>query len=81
MSEATIRTLLHFVARLREKHIHYVLADPTEGALMVEIAVPGERWEVEFHEDGRINVEVFVSSKGVQPGDVILDELFRRFGD
>jgi len=26
---------------------------------MVEIAVPGERWEVEFFEDGTVETEIF----------------------
>ena len=47
---------------------------------MVEVSVPGERWEVEFHEDGRIDVEVFASSKGVQ-GSELLEDLFHRFSD
>lgn len=29
---------------------------------MVEVAVPGERWEVEFFADGEVAVEVFRSA-------------------
>jgi hypothetical protein len=47
---------------------------------MVEVAVPGERWEIEFHVDGQVGVEVFTSAKGVQGPD-LLEDLFRRFGD
>lgn len=47
---------------------------------MVEVAVPGERWEIEFHEDGQIGVEVFVSSKGIQ-GPELLKQLFQRHSD
>ncbi len=47
---------------------------------MVEIAVPGERWEIEFHEYGEIGVERFVSAQGVG-GVELLDDLFRRFSD
>ena len=28
---------------------------------MVEVVVPGERWEVEFLQDGTVDVEVFKS--------------------
>lgn len=80
MSHTTMSELLTFLARLKSAHIYYSLADPTEGAIMVEISVPGERWEVEFHHDGRIAVEVFVSSRGVQ-GSELLEDLFRRFSD
>lgn len=47
---------------------------------MVEVAVPGERWEIEFHEDGKVGVEVF-AGKGIIQGPDLLEELFRRFSD
>jgi hypothetical protein len=75
----SIADLLRFLTRLKDAQIHYALSDPTEGAVLVEVSVPGERWEVEFHDDGRVSVEIFVS-KGVQ-SDEILEELFRRFSD
>jgi hypothetical protein len=34
------------------------IANPTEGAIMVEASVPGECWEIEFHEDREIGVEI-----------------------
>ena len=80
MNTATIHDLLTFLARLKAAHIYYRLSDPTEGAVMVEISVPGERWEIEFHEDDRVSVEVFVSRNGVQ-GKELIDELFQRFSD
>ena len=80
MNPTTIRDLLDLLARLKAAHIHYTLSDPTEGAVMVEVSVPGERWEIEVHADGRTSVEVFVSSGGVQSAE-LLDDLFRRFSD
>lgn len=80
MNTGTIPELVRFLERLKSAHIHYTLSDPTEGAVMVEISVPGERWEVEFHQDGTIGVEVFVSSGGVQ-GPELIEPLFRRFSD
>jgi len=80
MNTATIHDLLVFLTRLKAARIYYRLSDPTEGAVMVEVSVPGERWEIEFHEDGRISVEVFVSRNGVQSQELI-DELFKRFSD
>ncbi len=32
---------------------------------MVEVAVPGERWEVEFFRDGTVEVEVFRKVGGI----------------
>ena len=44
--------LLRFLNMLEEKSIYYRLNKVREEAVMVEIAVPGERWEVEFMENG-----------------------------
>ena len=79
MKSETIKDLTDFLTRLKDASIYYELSDPT-GAIMVEITVPGERWEVEFHEDGQIGVEVF-KSRGPIEGPVAIDELFRRFSD
>lgn len=43
---------------LRVPHEIRVVRD---NALMVSVAVPGERWEIEFHLDGAIEVERFQS--------------------
>lgn len=47
--------------------------------IMVEIAVPGERWEVEFFADGNVEVEKFVS-QGEIFDEEELDKLFSDFG-
>jgi len=80
MNENTLIAFLAFLGRLKAANIHYSLSDPTDGAVMVEIAVPGERWEVEFHEDGRVSVEIFRSDAGVQEGEMI-EQLFDRFSN
>ena len=53
---------------------------------MVEIAVPGERWEVEFMENGSIELEKFIMCDGVSSCNDIdhckeLDELFDECSD
>ena len=47
---------------------------------MVQIAVPGERWEVEFGEEGEVEIEVF-KSDGTIAGSEALADLFERFDD
>lgn len=47
---------------------------------MVQIAVPGDRWEVEFMVDGSVEVERF-HSNGQIAGSAALEELFARFSD
>jgi hypothetical protein len=53
--------LLSFLNELRAGKIYYELHQRREDAIMVEIAVPGSRWEVEFLSDGSVEVEVFRS--------------------
>lgn len=47
---------------------------------MVEIAVPGQRWEVEFFADGNIEVEKFISD-GTLFDKSELETLFAKFSD
>jgi hypothetical protein len=48
--------------------------------ILVEVAVPGQRWENEFMADGSVAVEKFIST-----GEILdekeLDVLFRGFSD
>jgi hypothetical protein len=80
MNPSTIRDLLDLLARLKSARIFYTLSDHTERAIMVEVSVPGERWEVEFHEDGEIGVEIFVTKGRIQDA-TLLEDLFSRFSD
>ncbi len=48
---------------------------------MVEVAVPGERWEVEFFADDHVEVEIFLSTdKGIE-GEDALQRLFDTYTD
>ena len=47
---------------------------------MVNVAVPGERWEVEFLNDGSVDVERFISN-GEIAGKEALSELFARYSE
>jgi hypothetical protein len=80
MSQSTIRDLLDLLSRLKAAGIHYTLSDHTQDAVMVEVAVPGERWEIEIHDDGHIGVEVFVSGGKIRD-ETLLHDLFKRFSD
>jgi hypothetical protein len=69
-----------FTTRLRAASIYYTLGSVRDGYTMVSIAVPGERWEVEFEVSGDVEVEVF-KSDGVIRGAEALARLFERFSD
>jgi hypothetical protein len=69
-----------FLDRLDAADMHYTLASVREGAVVVGITVPGERWEVEFFKDGDVEVEVFKSNGEI--GDLSsVEELFDREPD
>jgi len=75
--------LLQFLCRLEKHTLHYRLEHNSDEALMVLVAVPGERWEIEFFEDGAIEIERFGSSAGISSGAKALaklQQLFEVFG-
>jgi hypothetical protein len=47
---------------------------------MVQIAVPGERWEVEFLNDGSVDVEIF-RSDGQIHDSTALAQLIQKHSD
>lgn len=69
--------LLDFLNKLEEHSIYYRL-NKVRDAILVEIAVPGARWEVEFLRDGEIEVEKFISNGEICDGSA-LDALFDAF--
>src|SRR4051812_3560637 len=73
--------LLAFLRQLEAARIAYQLRHSRDEAVMVEIAVPGERWEVDFLEDGDIEVERFRSHGKIETTEAVLQELFRKFAD
>jgi hypothetical protein len=76
----TLLTLLDFLAKLDKARIHWRLFRAREEAIMVEIAVPGQCWEVEFFVDGHLEVEVFRSDGNIE-GEEAKERLFQEFSD
>jgi hypothetical protein len=67
--------LVTFLNQLEQERISYTLAHHRDETIMVNVAVAGERWEVEFFEDGSVEVERFVSSGGIN-GEEVFSDLF-----
>lgn len=63
-----MQPLLTFLAELKKRKIHFALEHNSEEAIMVLVAVPGERWEIEFFPDGTLEVEIFGSAAEVSSG-------------
>ena len=55
------RKLLDFLEALDQRKIFYRLGRVRDDTVMVEVALPVERWEVEFFGDGDIEAEIFRS--------------------
>lgn len=68
--------LLSFLCRLEEVRLTYQLDHIRDKYIMVTVFIPGERWEIEFCEDGTVEVEKYISTEGVCRGEELLDELF-----
>ena len=68
--------LIAFLDQLEQAKIWYRL-EHVRDAVMVSLAVPGERWEVEFFEDGSVEVERFTSSGAIED-ETALNELFSK---
>ena len=78
-----LRMLLDLLRRLEQSGIYCKLHHSRDDAIMVEVAVPGQRWEIELVDYGdefRWEIERFVSIGQIED-DTVLDELFARFSD
>lgn len=70
--------LLLFLNELEAKNIYYRL-NKVRDSILVDIVVPGQRWEVEFFDD-HVEIEKFVST-GVLYGEEEIAELFLKYSD
>jgi len=77
---AVLNNLMALLNKLEHKSLRYTLAHHREDALMVCVAVPGERWEIEFLSDGSVEIEKFLST-GETADAQSLSDLFARYAD
>ena len=68
--------LLDFLNRLDQAHIFYKLDHTRPDSVMIDIPLPGWRWEVEFMVDGSIDIERYRSIAGVENDPELLETLF-----
>lgn len=71
--------LLELLNELDKRKIYYHLNKVRE-SILIEVAIPGQRWEIEFFEDGHIEIEKFIS-EGVIYNQDELEVLFKEFSD
>ena len=78
VTRSSLGKLLRFLDQLELAKLAYRL-EHVRDSIMVVVAVPGERWEVEFFDDGQVEVERFSSSGKIESEDV-LDRLVAEHG-
>ncbi|MGA2531356.1 MAG: hypothetical protein ABSG36_19675 [Acidimicrobiales bacterium] len=71
------KQVYELTGELDSRHVRYDLQFVRE-ALMLSVAVPGERWEIEFFENGSIELERFVS-RGVESDPLVATHLLEYF--
>jgi len=76
----TIGDMIRFLNKLEERSIYYQLNKIRNESILIEVAVPGQRWEIEFMEDGTVEIEKFISDGGFY-SDKELEVLFAEFSD
>ena len=74
-----MKRLIDFLEKLESKKIYYRL-NKIRDSIMVEITVPGQRWEVEFFSDDEIQIEKFISN-GTIFDESEIESLFNNFSD
>jgi hypothetical protein len=78
MNGDAFRELLKLANRLQAANIHYEIRQVRENAIMLDVHVPGERWEIEFvdyEDEVQMEIERF-RSDGQIGDDAQLDELW-----
>lgn len=68
---------LTFLNQLEQQKINYQISHHRDEAVMITVAIVGQRWEIEFLENGDIEVEKFVSHGEIK-GEEALQELFAK---
>jgi hypothetical protein len=76
MEGSVFGRLLDFLNRLDQAHISYQLRNTRPDSVMIDISLPGWRWEVEFMADGSIDIERYRSVAGVENDPGLLETLF-----
>jgi hypothetical protein len=71
-----LSVVTQFLLKLDQFKVQYTLSAAVRTSIMVCIARPGERWEVNFYDDGDIAIEIF-RSDGSAFDEAKLSELFR----
>lgn len=73
----TLEKLIDFTQRLARERIHFELSSIDKG-ILVEVRVPGERWEVSYCADDRVSLQRFKPDCSAQLSENNLDLIFEQ---
>ncbi|MEZ4863326.1 MAG: hypothetical protein R3C14_18560 [Caldilineaceae bacterium] len=79
MKKNVFAQLMTLLDQLEAHEIAYTLTRIREEALLVNVAVPGARWEIEFLVDDTVEIERFHSNGEIED-ETALVELLARYG-
>ncbi|PZS31129.1 MAG: hypothetical protein DLM58_12380 [Pseudonocardiales bacterium] len=68
--------LLDLLNRLDAAHVYYKLDHTRPDSVLIEISLPGWRWEVEFMADGSLDIERFRSTGDVVNDATLIEQIF-----
>lgn len=74
------RRLLDFLERLEAAGLYFTLQYLRENSVLVTVFAPAARWEIDFFDDGNIDVEVFEST-GEVVDEEALEQMFAEADD
>src|SRR5262245_26514539 len=80
MKKNQFSRLLAFLERLDQAKVPYQMRHSRDDAVMVIAFAPGQYWEIEFLEDGEIEIERY-RSNGHIDDESVLEELFTLWAD
>lgn len=72
--------LIDFLNKLEKNKIFFHLSKIRSESLLVEVTIPGQRWEIEFLDNGAVEIEKFISDGQIFDKNE-LKVLFENFSD
>lgn len=76
----TLEELIQFINKLEERKIFFRVDKIRNESILINVTVPGQRWEIEFLTDGSVEIEKFISD-GQIFGKEQLEVLFDQYSD
>lgn len=77
----TINRLFEFIDFLEEKGIYHELKHFQKDIITVELDLPGEKWEIDFNDEGIYYIERFVLDESIRQEDMmeyLMEEFIER---